>query len=609
MNTLPPNPKNITPCKACCEPIDTLASVCPICQTRQKQTYLMQLKEIVKWFAGGLTLISLVIGVATLNNMYSSWQGEQRIIEETVISANMLIASNDFRQAWKLLSQSSKLNPGSVVVQKAQAQLSLVWLRNMFILENETYSQLVEPMVTILARELVDAKPKDASVIKAHLGWIRFLQEKDRKLLQPDKNSIQIVNQLLQNALSDDTDNYFARTMLAYVNMYVDIDVKKSVQHLGFALESVLRQHGAKHEDYEWVREYQWRILTLRLKGNRGTNDENEAMLRTELLRVVNSIRSNQEPHPSKIQSKFVFDNYWRSMGDKNIETLLHALPAQEHLKTFEWLFDKEDNQREGSTSFHFTYNYVHARLLENSGFRERALLLFEQLAENHINKRLDMGVDEAIQRLSGQQSKRAQARNQRQNIKDEPPKNVGLWTFHADTLMDFEPTTIAADIKSAFEFFDDPNREEVINRQEETYVLFINAHNRVKEWLEDKNRAETKYEDNAFENYYHIWQLLGTYALKNKQPDKAIAELSDLYKLMKPIPVSLILQLSKAYNVRFDQRKNEQDKISALKYLAEYVDAKVKYGGALQFDAVKNDAQLASLRSNETYKRLLLGR
>jgi hypothetical protein len=41
--------------------------------------------------------------------------------------------------------------------------------------------------------------------------------------------------------------------------------------------------------------------------------------------------------------------------------------------------------------------------------------------------------------------------------------------------------------------------------------------------------------------NYYAIWQLQGLYAFATQRTDEAIAQWSDLYKLMKPVPVSLL--------------------------------------------------------------------
>lgn len=606
-------------CKACYEPIDALALVCPNCQTRQKQTRLMKVKEIGKWFAGTLTLISLVLGVNTLNNMYADWRGQQRVTYELINSAGMLTNTDSYREAWQLINQARELNPGSASVQRAQAKLSMVWLRNMVILKDETYSQFVDPMVPILARELIQANSTEAATIKAHLGWIYFLKEIDRKLLHQDKDSIQVVTQLFEEALADDVDNFWARVMWAYVIIYADADVDETVKHLNHALDSVLRQHGQKSEEYTWVRDFQWRTLKLRLVGGRPTTEENEAKLREKLLRIVNAMRINKESRPGKGNSNLIFDNYGRRMRGENVDHLLDVLPAQEHLKTFEWLFDEKEFQAYVNKNYLYQYKYIYARLLGNNGYANKASPLLDELAKININEEMDVRVDAAIEQLSGIKTERALAREARQYIRDEIPENADLWQFHADTLMNFEPGIISTNIKSAFEFFGEPKQPEINTKQKETYQLFKKARQRVKEWLDEKNIEVKKYgyssnyslssEENAHDNYYTIWQLLGLYAFTTKQTDEAIAEWSDLYKLMKLVPTSLLIQLSKAYNKRADQTQNAQDKKSALNYLAEYIDAKVRYGGALTFDRVKNDPIFTSLHSNEIYIQLMQGR
>ena len=607
------------PCIACCEPIDAQASVCPMCRTPQKPSRLTQLKDIGKWFAGALTLISLVLGVNTLNNMYAEWRGQQRVTDELVNAAGMLTNAGNYREAWQLITQAREMDPGSANVQKAQATLSMAWLRNMILLKDETYSQFVDPMVPVLARELMNANSSKAATIKAHLGWIRFLQEQDRQLLHADVDSIKVVDRLFEEALTDDADNYWAHAMWAYVIMYVDADVDKSVKHLSRALDLVLRQHGRKSEAYSWVRGFQWRTLTLRLVGSRGTSEENEAKLREALLRLVNVMRINQEPRPNKRKENIIFTNYGRRMRGENVEQLLSALPPQEHLKTFQWLFDEKEYQAYVNKSYNYQYHYIYARLLENAGLNAEAIPVLKELAEIEINDEMDIAVDAAIERLSGIKTARATAREARQYIRDEIPMNADLWQFHADTLMNFTPDIMSSNIKSALEFFNDPNRAEIHAKPNETYELLKKARQRVKDWIDEKSIELQQYgytasysassEENAHDNYYAIWQLQGLYAFTTQRTDEAIAQWSDLYKLIKPVPVSLLLQLSKAHNKRADQTHNTSDKKSALNYLAEYMNAKVKYGGALTFDHVKSDPALASLHTNTTYLQLMQGR
>jgi len=608
--------KKIKNCNACCEPIPADASVCPVCHTTLQKTPLAKLKDTAKWFAGALTLSSLVLGVISLNNIYSNWSAQFDEIQEIVSAADLLTTTGNYREAWQLLDRARKINPSGTNVQKSQANLSMVWSRNMGLLKGEKYSQFVDPMVPVLARELMHASAEKAATIKAHLSWIRYLQEKDRELQQPDADTINVVYKLFSDAIKDDKNNVWANALLAYVIVDADSDIKKAEQHLDFVIQALAKKYGRNSAQYNWMRKFQWRALTQRLAG-RDSGDDKRLAQKKEYLRVTNDMRLNNEEHPDKKFENLIYGNYGNSITGFMVDELFDALPPREHLQTFEWLFDKTQYQQDKYQANNF--NYVYARLLEMSGQTRQALTLYSDLANQNVREKFDKLVDAGIERITGRKTERELARLARRYSNDNIPENADLWKFHADTLLNFDPQWESKNLQAALEFFNNTRRQEILARQEETYQMLNKARDRIKDWLEIKNEQVKNYgylssyskvsEDIAYGNYYAIWDLLGQYALVTRHLDAAIAEWSEVSKRMKPVPPSIFLNLTKAYNVRADHSNNSKDKKSALVNLKKYVTTKVRYGGALNFENVKNEPLLASLRKNAAYSRIMRGR
>lgn len=611
-------PKQIR-CVACGSPIAPQANRCPVCRSKQRPSVLDQLKKTSKWIAGILTLASLLLGVNTLHNLYRDWQDKQLLVEETITSALTLKDFGDYRASWQMLQQTRQSNPGSRRLQKALADISLIWLQDIKTLNDETYSQFVDPMIPILARELVHADTTYSSYLRAHLAWSWFLQELDRRLLNPDPDSIEIVTRTLQHALQEDPNNYFAHAYWAFVVMYDNADIQVSLEHLNQAVTLAKNQHSIHSKEFAWMRAFQWRVLSLRLTGPRGTSDEKEVQLAVEMLRVANQMRINNEARPGARIVNLLFNNYGHRHSGGNVESLASAIPTDQHLQTFDWLFAQGDFESSINTSFLRHYQYIRARLLELNNKPQQALSILRPLAQLDINQELNTRIDNAIYRLSGSKTARAKAREARQYINDPIPADVDLWQFHHDTLLNFEPDILGGNIKDALAYFNNPQQTELLDALAKTYKMLRQVKHRVRQWIETKNQEVKQFgysssyskssEDNAYENLYAIWELVGLYALLTGHFEQAVAELTDLSKTLNPVAPTIYYHLAQAQaKLSEDSSSNEQRQL-ALSYLTQYIQSKVRYGGALNFDDVKSDELLASIRTSKQYRLIMRGR
>jgi tetratricopeptide (TPR) repeat protein len=261
----------------------------------------------------------------------------------------------EYAEAWESFGQAAGLNEDDPELRTAQEDLVMEWLENIRVPAGQPFSSIVTKIAPILDRGLLTAaEPHRKADLQAHIGWATFLRSRDNKgesTLQPEEE--------YRKALSLDPDNPYANAMLGHWILRTTNDVASAQQRFDAALAA------GRAEDCV-------RKLQLAALGNASTA---EAGL--EMIRVANAMRKNDQVVEPDYNSKIWSVYYWflRDSGQYKTEKLLRVLPPEEHLATFQWLFENTHPYEEGQKM------YYTGLLHEACGRRAEALQTFKSLS------------------------------------------------------------------------------------------------------------------------------------------------------------------------------------------------------------------------------------
>ncbi len=190
----------------------------------------------------------------------------------------------------------------------------------------------------------------------AHLGWADFLRSRDGQGgLDPVR--------YYQQALQRDPENLYAHAFWGHYILTGDGDLQEAKAHFAKAL--------AAHTGTPFVRQLQLAGLTWRTSPQR----------QDEVARIANEMRVRGEALDSISSIWNVY--YERLVWNHDRDDFLAALPPQDHVATFEWLFPKY-----AQSSNRYAYLFMLAQLQEHAGDRAKARANYEGV--------LALGVDSA---------------------------------------------------------------------------------------------------------------------------------------------------------------------------------------------------------------------
>ena len=102
--------------------------------------------------------------------------------------------------------------------------------------------------------------------------------------------------------------------------------------------------------------------------------------LQNEVVRVANEMRAQGEA-PDSVSS--IWNVYYeRLVGGHESDDFLAALPPQDHVATFEWLFPKY-----AQSSDRYAYLFMLAQLQEHAGDRAQALASYQALLATGVDR------------------------------------------------------------------------------------------------------------------------------------------------------------------------------------------------------------------------------
>ena len=305
------------------------------------------------WVGSITAVFSLIAGVYAGWVFLSGQFEKHRTIDRLLATEAVQLRTSDYESAWKTLDQAAKADPGSTRVRDAREDLAMDWLDNIRISGKQTFSEIVEKLEPVLTAGVVSAKlPQRQADLLAHLGWSYFLRSREA-WSGPDPATA------YRDALKRDSGNPYAHAMWGHWQLWNHENFAEALTHFAAALASP--RPGVR----AYVRKTQLSAL-----NNAHTPEADD-----ELVRVANEIRK-EHGEMDRDRSHDILNLYWEcvTLTNEHSAAFLRAVPAAEHLATFDWLVQRENPS--GSDG----YAYIHAALLEAAGRQEEALAGYRAL-------------------------------------------------------------------------------------------------------------------------------------------------------------------------------------------------------------------------------------
>ena len=279
--------------------------------------------------------------------------------------------------ATRVAAGSTAAGQATAVLNVAREDCAMAWLRWGRRNPGETsFAQLVAPLRPVLAQALVaGASGQRAADLRAHLGWadrLVWIDEKDPSI-DPTPH--------FRQALALDPDNVYGHAMWGFWLLARQPgSTALALQHYQQATRS------GRHLSF---------VRTLQL-GSLVTSDE----LGAEAMRVLNQMRLGQEvldpDRLPRIWSYLYAPNYQEDKAAR----LLAALPPEEGLRTFLWLFPRDRVETSRTPQWRLT----HALLLVHAGQAGQArpdlLALQQELGASKASGTLPGAVSKLLARL-----------------------------------------------------------------------------------------------------------------------------------------------------------------------------------------------------------------
>jgi len=332
-------------------------------------------KSRVLWPAAAAIVVALVLLASWF--AYSRTQqnrARSQEVQKVVAAAELDRRDGRYDAAFRSLGDALTRFPGEPVIQRERERLAMTWLRDIRVrVSQQTFTDVVNMLRPVIADGAAAAHGAEAGDLLAHLGWGEYLRARDGASTDPAA--------YFQRAVEADGSNPFAHAMWGFWILYRRGPLAEAAQHFEKA--------AGTGRERAWVRNLELSALTLY------HNPEFEV----EAIRVANTMRKDQVTvnEPARLWS--IYD--WNLMSMPENPAFFGALPGEEHVTTFRWLFP--ENKVEESRAA--AYRLFLGRLQEAAGHRDEALAAYRSI-ESDMQRRNSTGrlLDrsrEGIRRLS----------------------------------------------------------------------------------------------------------------------------------------------------------------------------------------------------------------
>jgi hypothetical protein len=274
-----------------------------------------------------------VTSVSTENaNAATADQAERtRRAKDLLDEASTQLRRNQYSDALATLARARDLAPTSESIKRAEENVAMTWIRRMQG-NNGKFGEAIKPALSVIDGALPAATGERRADLLAHSGWATFLlwRDGDRQLEPADWYT---------QALAIDSMNPYANAMLAHWILFTGDDVTRAAMLFANALRS-----GRAVED---VRALQWAAY-----GN-----SSSPLAAAERVRLADDMRRRGETLSGR-NAQALWSSYYFALPNwrqKDRQTLLDAVPPDDHISTLNWAFGSDDDQAHRMTVRYYT--------------------------------------------------------------------------------------------------------------------------------------------------------------------------------------------------------------------------------------------------------------
>jgi tetratricopeptide (TPR) repeat protein len=300
---------------------------------------------------GVVALIGTGVGIWRAVETWRACDQALGLVEE----AKLHQSAGDYAAAWDRYASGLAACPSSRKAAQGQERLAMDWLENIRVTQGkETFTDIADKVQPALSRAAVAEDDRRAADALAHLGWADFLRSRDgRSGLDPLR--------YYRQALERDPENPYAHAFLGHAILVRGGDLEEAKGHFDRAL--------ADRTHLSFLRGLQLAALMWSSRPD----------LQNEIAKVANQMRVHGEGLPA-VGSESLVSGIWNVYYDRlfrgnDREDFFAALPAADHLATFQWLFPQY-----ADSSNRYAYLYMLAQLQETKGDRSDALETYQTL-------------------------------------------------------------------------------------------------------------------------------------------------------------------------------------------------------------------------------------
>lgn len=294
----------------------------------QKPSERNLLNTPLKWVGAVTAIVSLILGLNQVTRLFSELGERQRQVAELKEVSEQQQRAGDFPGAWASLTQAvaiadqggylakvtGRLSAERTGLRESQEDVAMAWLEQASAPAGKKFSDVVDPLLPVVARGIATATGQRKADLLAHAGWAYFLKSRDgAEGTEP--------HALYQQAIEADASNPYAHANWGHWIVWTRGPLEEATAHFASALAS------GRHRPY--VRRMQ--LAAMRLNSAPATS--------AEYLRAVSDMVKNQEPVDPAVR-RDLYGLYFFAFGDDALfDRLVAAVPPTEQIAAIRALF------------------------------------------------------------------------------------------------------------------------------------------------------------------------------------------------------------------------------------------------------------------------------
>lgn len=310
-------------------------------------------KKIFLWVGYATAIISLIAGARQLGKVVLDRLDTDKKVNALLADEAVELGGKDYQSAWHSLEQASAIDNKSAKVKAAQEDLAVEWLDNIGPSRGENLSDIAHKLEPVLTSGIASSTaPSHRADLLAHLGWCYALES------TYGSGALDPVS-VYAKAVQEDEHNPYAQAMWGHWILSTGGSLSDATAHFNSALVS--------GRERDFVRDLQ---LTALLNPSDDKYEE-------EVIRVANQIRKENGSIGDGVRHSIFGIYYFRvSHTTPATKKFLEAVPANEHLATFDWLF----SEMTLNESDQISRTYYQGVLQEAAGKRDEARNSYQQV-------------------------------------------------------------------------------------------------------------------------------------------------------------------------------------------------------------------------------------